>query len=422
MRLNKCRIGDYIKDVASGPFGSNLKVECFVPSGFPIIDGANLTGVRVTDNITKFVTEAKARSLSRSIAKRHDVIVTISGTLGQISYIPNDSKYEEYLCSQRQFRVTFDESKVCVEYLVNLLRTPYGQRKILAFANYVGVPALAQPIPNFKNIEVYLPDLPTQLRIAGVLGSIDEKIELNRKKIAELEALAKTIYDYWFVQFDFPDANGKPYKSSGGKMVWNEQLKREVPEGWEVGPILNISELKVGGTPSKKEVSYWNGNIPFWGPTDFKSGIFQFHTAETITNMGFEHCSSDMLNEDATIITARGSIGKVAMAGRSMAMNQSCFAFEAYNNCSPFVYHLARQLVAHLKNTSTGSVFNAFVASDLKNVFLLLGDSHVRRAYSELVQPMFDGIKAAVKTIDDLTGLRDSLLPLLMNGQVEMAG
>ena len=169
MKLTRCRIGDYIKDVASGPFGSNLKVECFVPSGFPIIDGANLTGLRVSDNITKFVTEAKARSLSRSIAKRRDVIVTISGTLGQISFIPDDSKYEEYLCSQRQFRVTFDETKINVEYLVNLLHTPYGQRKILAFANYVGVPALAQPIPNFKNIEVDLPDLPTQLRIAGVM-------------------------------------------------------------------------------------------------------------------------------------------------------------------------------------------------------------------------------------------------------------
>ena len=167
--MTKCRIGEYIKDVASGPFGSNLKVECFVPTGFPIIDGANLTGLRVSDNITKFVTEEKARSLSRSIAKRRDVIVTISGTLGQVSYIPDDSKYEEYLCSQRQFRVTFDESKINVEYIVNLLRTPYGQRKILAFANYVGVPALAQPIPNFKNIELYLPDLPTQLRIAGVM-------------------------------------------------------------------------------------------------------------------------------------------------------------------------------------------------------------------------------------------------------------
>ena len=92
MKLTKCRIGDYIKDVASGPFGSNLKVECFVPVGFPIIDGANLTGLRVTDNITKFVTVEKARSLSRSIARRRDVVVTISGTLGQISYIPNNSK------------------------------------------------------------------------------------------------------------------------------------------------------------------------------------------------------------------------------------------------------------------------------------------------------------------------------------------
>lgn len=169
MKLTKCRIGDYILDAATGPFGSNLKVESFVPSGFPIIDGANLTGLRVTDNITKFVTESKARSLSRSIAKRRDVIVTISGTLGQVSYIPDNSKYNEYLCSQRQFRVTFDETRISVEYLVNLLRSPYGQRKILAFANYVGVPALSQPLQNFKNIEVYLPDLPTQLRISNIL-------------------------------------------------------------------------------------------------------------------------------------------------------------------------------------------------------------------------------------------------------------
>ena len=101
-----------ITDIAAGPFGSNLKVECFVPSGFPIIDGANLKGYKVTDNITKFVTEEKARSLSRSIAHRGDVIVTISGTIGQIAYIPEDSLYDEYLCSQRQFRVSFNSSMV----------------------------------------------------------------------------------------------------------------------------------------------------------------------------------------------------------------------------------------------------------------------------------------------------------------------
>ena len=178
MKLTKHRIGDFITDIASGPFGSNLKVECFTPTGFPIIDGANLTGLRVTDNITKFVTEGKARSLSRSIAKRGDIVVTISGTLGQVAYIPSNSRYEEYLCSQRQFRATFDKSRICIEYLVNLLHTRYGQRKILAFANFVGVPALSQPIPNFKNIELYLPDLPTQLRIAGIMQMLETHLAI----------------------------------------------------------------------------------------------------------------------------------------------------------------------------------------------------------------------------------------------------
>ena len=273
-------------------------------------------------------------------------------------------------------------------------------------------------IDDFTGIKISLPDISTQLRIADVLGSLDEKIELNRKKIAELELLAKTIYDYWFVQFDFPDKNGKPYKSSGGKMVWNEKLKHEVPEGWEVGTILKVSELKVGGTPSKQVASYWDGEIPFWGPTDYADGVFQFHTAETISENGFNHCSSDMLSEDATIITARGSIGKVVMAGVRMAMNQSCFAFKAHDDSSVFIYFLAKQLVAHLKATSTGSVFNAFVASDLKNVALPLGTVALRRAFADLSRPMFEKIKMDVMATNALISLRDTLLPLLMNGQV----
>ena len=260
------------------------------------------------------------------------------------------------------------------------------------------------------------------LHIAGILGSLDEKIELNRRKIAELEALAKTIYDYWFVQFDFPDANGRPYKSSGGKMVWNEQLKRKVPEGWEVGTILKVSDLKVGGTPSKKIDEYWNGDIPFWGPTDYSDGIFQFHTEETITQSGFEQCSSDLLPENTTIITARGSIGKVALAGRKMAMNQSCFAFDAHDHCFVYIYYLSKQLVEHLRMTSTGSVFNAFVTSDINNVTLSLGKPSLRKEFSRLTKPMFETIKRNVEEINELIAIRDKLLPLLMNGQVEVSG
>ena len=176
---SEIELSSVITDIAAGPFGSNLKVECFVPSGFPIIDGANLKGYKVTDNVTKFVTEEKARSLSRSIAHRGDVVVTISGTVGQIAYVPDDSMFEEYLCSQRQFRVSFDTSKVYVPYLVFYFHTYEGQNKILSFANQTGVPALSQPLKNFKKIVLSLPELEEQKRVASIIEALNNKIECN---------------------------------------------------------------------------------------------------------------------------------------------------------------------------------------------------------------------------------------------------
>lgn len=190
MKTQSIELSEVILDIAAGPFGSNLKKECFQESGFPIVDGANLKGFKLTDNITKFVTEEKARSLHRSIAKRNDVVVTISGTLGQISYIPMDSAYEEYLCSQRQFRVTFDTDRVYVPYLVFMFHTYEGQNKILSFANQVGVPALAQPLKNFRQIKVELPDLETQKRISGIVEIINGKIENNEAINRNLKLVA----------------------------------------------------------------------------------------------------------------------------------------------------------------------------------------------------------------------------------------
>lgn len=195
---NEIELASVITDIAAGPFGSNLKVECFVPYGFPIIDGANLKGYKVTDNLTKFVTEEKARFLSRSIARRGDVVVTISGTLGQIAYIPEDSMFEEYLCSQRQFRVSFDTSQVYVPYLVFYFHTFEGQNKILSFANQTGVPALSQPLKNFKKIRLCLPDYPTQKKIASIIEAFNDKIECNQKINDNLSDLLQTIYQGQF--------------------------------------------------------------------------------------------------------------------------------------------------------------------------------------------------------------------------------
>lgn len=181
-------LGDVIANIATGPFGSNLKVSCFVPKGFPVVDGANLRGYKLTDNITKFVTDEKASSLSRSIAHRGDVVATISGNVGQVAYIPDDSAYAGYLCSQRQFKMSFDTNRVYVPYLVYYLHTREGQHQILSFVNQTGVPALAQPTKNFKRIVVPLPSLKQQMAITRIPELLDDAIELNSRTNGYLAA------------------------------------------------------------------------------------------------------------------------------------------------------------------------------------------------------------------------------------------
>ena len=396
--MTKCVLGDYILDMASGPFGSNLKVECFVPSGFPIIDGANLYGVRVTDNVTKFVTEEKARSLSRSIAKRHDVIVTISGTLGQVAYIPSDSLYEEYLCSQRQFRVTFDESKIDVEYLVNLLHTDYGQKKILSFANYVGVPALSQPLPNFRRIELELPDIEKQHKVAKIISTIDRKIALNRKRIATLEAMAKEIYDYWFVQFDFPDAHGRPYKSSGGAMVYNPDLKREIPKGWEVKTVGDIANVVTG----KEDASFATDN-----------GMYPFFTC----SQKVLKCDEYKFDGKNVLVAGNGEFCVKHYIGKCNAYQRTYVISPSNVNYWGAVYIEAQRAIDRFKRCSSGSIVK----------FITMGDVRGLIVYCPANIDLYDPINQCLEQIEnqereivELSALRDFLLPVLMNGQVKM--
>ena len=225
-----------IKSISMGPFGSDVKVEYMRDDGVPIIDGSNLTGIKMNWDNYRYLDKERAEKLKSSVAHKGDIVVTHRGTLGQISYVPNDCPFDEFLISQSQFRVTLDTTKVNPVYFAYYFHTSEGQKRLLSFANYVGVPALASATSNFRELEFPLIDLEHQERIANILTSIDEKIENNTSICATLEATAKLLYDYWFVQFDFPDENGRPYKSSGGKMVWNKELKREIPEGWEVKP------------------------------------------------------------------------------------------------------------------------------------------------------------------------------------------
>ncbi len=269
-------------------------------------------------------------------------------------------------------------------------------------------------VPNFES--------KAQQKIAAVLSALDAKIDCNNRINAELEVMAKTLYDYWFVQFDFPDANGKPYKSSGGKMVYNPTLKREIPAGWTDSSILAVADLLGGGTPTKKKTEYWSGNIPFFTPTDADGAIFKFSTADYITDEGLKGSSTKLFSKHTVFITARGSVGRLVLAGVDMAMNQSCYALRAKSGIShTFLFSLTKELIHHLQVKSSGSVFDSIVSNDIELTNLAIPKSEVIHKFAAVVEPAFEKIANNTKENQQLIQLRDWLLPMLMNGQVKVA-
>lgn len=273
-----------------------------------------------------------------------------------------------------------------------------------------------------SDYKIRVPALSEQEKIATILSTLDAKIECNNRINAELEAMAKTLYDYWFVQFDFPDANGKPYKSSGGKMVYNPTLKRKIPAGWTNSNVLAVADLLGGGTPTKKKPEYWGGCIPFFTPTDADGAVFKFSTADYITDEGLKGSSTKLFGKHTVFISARGSVGRLVLAGIDMAMNQSCYALRAKKGIShTYLFFLAKELIHHLQVKSSGSVFDSIVSNDIELTNLAIPKSDVIGKFAAVVEPAFEKIANNTKESQQLTQLRDWLLPMLMNGQVTVA-
>ena len=388
-----------ITDIAAGPFGSNLKVECFVPSGFPIIDGANLKGYKVTDNITKFVTEEKARSLSRSIAHRGDVIVTISGTIGQIAYIPEDSLYDEYLCSQRQFRVSFDSSMVYVPYLVFYFHTFEGQNKILSFANQTGVPALSQPLKNFKKIRLCLPSLQEQRRIASIVETINDKIENNIKINDNLEQQAQAFFQELFVD------NADPK--------------------WAIGAISNLGAVVGGSTPSKAKPEYYTETGIAWiTPKDLSVNKSKFisHGENDITELGLKNSSATIMPEGTVLFSSRAPIGYIAVAAGEVTTNQGFKSIVPKPEIgTAFVYYFLKHNLPIIEGMASGSTFKEVSGSAMKGVPAVIPDTDTIARFNDFCSPIFAQQRILEEQNQSLAALRDNLLPKLMSGEIDVS-
>lgn len=393
MQTKTVQLSQVIKDIAAGPFGSKLKVSCFVDKGFPIIDGANLKGFQVTDNITKFVTEEKARSLHRSIAKRNDVIVTISGTLGQIAYIPDNSKYKEYLCSQRQFRVTFDTTQVYVPYLVFYFHTYEGQHKILSFASQVGVPALAQPLKNFRQIIVDLPSLDVQKKIAHVIEAINAKIEVNERINDNLQQQAASIFAEWLnTCTDFSTIGDMAHNILDYSPVASEQIRllnsSDVTEGvFPVVPLVPNKDLK---GHFKKRFQFGDILYSEIRPRNHHYGLVLFDASDYIAS--------------TRLMVIRAIEKKVSPV-------------------MLYQYLLLPEIEAEftLKTESRSGTFPQGNYADMASIQVPYSPTNSQTAVSEILSRIRFAIAQNQFESQRLAELRDTLLPKLMSGEIDVS-
>ena len=262
--------------------------------------------------------------------------------------------------------------------------------------------------------------------IAGILGSLDEKIEVNRRKIAELEALAKTIYDYWFVQFDFPDANGRPYKTSGGAMEWKKELKREIPKGWRIGTINDLGEIVSGGTPSTHNPDFWTTNGIAWiTPKDLSNTSNKYirHGEHDITDAGLHGSSAQMMPRKSIILSTRAPIGYLAVADCDLCTNQGIKSIIPNKGIgSEFIYYSVQTLIPYIKTFGGGSTFAEISKSEYSSLQVVLPQQSIIDKFVDAVTPIAEARRVSEIAIEETIQLRDTLLPLLMNGQVNVAG
>lgn len=379
--------------IVGGPFGSDLVSKDYVLSGVPVIRGANMGYGRWVSGEFVYVTNEKADSLSSNCARAGDIIFTQRGTLGQVALIPNGTT-ERYLVSQSQMKLTVDSRKADALFLYYVFTGAEQQEFIRTNAIQTGVPHTNLGI--LKKTPVRLPSLNRQKSIARILASLDDKIDLNRRINQTLEAMAQALFKSWFVDFDPVKAKiaaiqeGRdPLRAamsaiSGKSDAELDALPREqvahlavtaalfpdemeaselgeVPKGWVIEPLSKMIQLIGGGTPKRSEPSYWQGDVLWYSVKDspLDGDVWAVDTEETITGLGLQNSSTKLIPVGATIISARGTVGKLAMVGKEMAMNQSCYGVTGANGVgSCFNYFNLKIAVEALKRNTHGAVFD----------------------------------------------------------------
>jgi type I restriction enzyme S subunit len=299
----------------------------------------------------------------------------------------------------------------------------------LAYSDKAAVPGLNRN--HLHQARVVVPtEVGEQRAIAHILGMLDDKIELNRRMNVTLEAMARALFKSWFVDFDPVRAKAKgrdpglpkPLADLFPDRLVDSELG-EIPEGWEVTQFVDTIEIVGGGTPKTSVKEYWDGDIPWFSVVDAPTGseVWVVDTEKKVTRAGIENSSTRVLPVGTTIISARGTVGRIALVGVPMAMNQSCYGLRSRTGAQGFfTYFSTRELVARLQQHAHGSVFDTITRDTLARVSVVVPSAELIDEFEKRVGPSIKRIRAALLDTRTLAALRDVLLPKLISGELRI--
>lgn len=387
-----------LRDLISVTRGASLPGEYYSETGEYIrltMGNFNYNGNGFKENTSKTDIYYTGPIREEFILKKGDIITPLTeqaiGLLGTTAMIPQSGKYIQ---SQDVALITCKDEKLDHLFCYYLISSDIVKKQLSAAAQQTKIRHTSPD--KIMDCTVWIPEMAVQQRIGKALYDIDKKIALNTRMNAELEAMAKQLYDYWFVQFDFPDENGKPYKSSGGKMVFNEELKREIPEGWEVLFANDICNVVTG----KEDANFStpDGKYPFFtcSQTTLYCDIFQF-------------------DGHAVLISGNGDFNVKHYTGKFNAYQRTYVLIPYETNYYGCLYYNALSKIEAFHKNSNGSIVKFIKLGDVQELFVYKQPHEV--LYNKINTLLFS-VEQKNTEIKYLTHLRDSLLPMLMNGQV----
>ena len=411
MQLKEYKLGD-IGRVVTGKTPATSNNVNFEGGTIPFYTPEDVAkGFDIKSGNKRFITSLGFEEIKNNTIAGESVLVGCIGSdMGNVAYVNEICATNQQINSITDFKEFVEP--LYVYYLLSTMKPIFRQ-----LAGSTTTPILAKSV--FENITISLPRLETQKRVCKILSSFDSKIVLNRQINQNLEALARQLYDYWFVQFDFPDANGKPYKSSGGKMVYNPILKREIPEGWEVKAIKEIeSNIITGKTPSTSEEDNFGENIPFVTIDDIRKYMYIYESERTLSEKGADSQSSKYLPKGSLSCSCIGTAGILGFIGTLAQTNQqinSIIFNKDYNR--ELIYFALKWHFSHA-TAKMGNILPNMSKDEFSRIPIVYPQIDILMKYHNLVKDLFCKIDNGVCTILSLTKQRDELLPLLMNGQV----